>query len=166
MRVFLAFKSIIFSVLVPGTVAIYLPFSILDQSNRLASVAEISYAFPALVSFLVGFGIYIRCTWDFAVSGEGTPAPIDPPKTLVVSGLYRWTRNPMYLGILVVLFAEAMFFLSRELSVYAAGIAVLFHLLVIFYEEPILLGQFGDDYADFCREVPRWGIARRPYNAC
>ena len=164
MRISLAFKSIIFSVLVPGTVVIYLPYLILGQSKRLPQLLDTAHVHPAMVGLLVGAGIYIRCAWDFAVSGQGTPAPLDPPKNLVIVGLYRWTRNPMYLGVLTVLLAEAAFFLSRELTIYVASIAMMLHLAVVFYEEPLLRARFGPDYSSYCREVPRWGIARRPYS--
>ena len=163
MRIFLAFKSILFTVLVPGTVVFYLPCLILGRSGCLGRLHDAAFAFPGMAFLLAGSAIYIRCTWDFAVSGLGTPAPIDPPKNLVVTGFYRWTRNPMYLGVVLILLAEALFFLDRGLSIYVAGIAIAFHIAVVVYEEPILRGRFGPSYAHYCRHVPRWGIARSPF---
>jgi protein-S-isoprenylcysteine O-methyltransferase Ste14 len=93
---------------------------------------------------------------DFAVAGRGTPAPIDPPKELVRRGLYRFTRNPMYVGVASVLIGEAWLFASRAMAVFALGVVTMFHLFVLFYEEPTLRRTFGDAYERYCAAVPRW----------
>jgi len=105
---------------------------------------------------LLGAAIYFRCAWDFAFAGRGTPAPIDPPKELVVKGLYRYTRNPMYIGVLTLLFGEAVFFASRQILIYAGVVFLIFHLFVMLYEEPALRRKFGDSYQRYCSAVPRW----------
>ena len=115
----------------------------------------------ALVLAAAGVTVAFRSMLDFARRGFGTPAPIDPPKRLVVAGWYRYTRNPMYVGITAVLLAEAIFFRSWTLALYAAGIATMFHLFVMLYEEPTLARTFGADYAAYRAAVPRWfGRAR------
>jgi protein-S-isoprenylcysteine O-methyltransferase Ste14 len=111
-----------------------------------------------LAPLLVGAIIGLRCVFDFAWTGRGTPAPIDPPRQLVVSGFYRYVRNPMYVGFgLALISAWIVVGELRWLAlicavVLAAGI----HLFVMFYEEPTLRRKFGADYDDFCRNVPRW----------
>jgi protein-S-isoprenylcysteine O-methyltransferase Ste14 len=105
---------------------------------------------------LLGASIYLWCAWDFTFAGRGTPAPIDPPKELVVRGLYRYVRNPMYVGVVSILFGEALFFESRILFEYAVIVFIFFYLFVVLYEEPILMKKFGESYRNYCRVIPRW----------
>ncbi len=86
----------------------------------------------------LGAAIYFWCAWDFATAGQGTPAPIDPPKHLVVRGLYRFVRNPMYAGVLLLLAGESLAFQSLRILAYAAIVFAVVNLFVIFYEEPAL----------------------------
>ncbi|MGZ5442737.1 MAG: methyltransferase family protein [Thermoanaerobaculia bacterium] len=106
----------------------------------------------------IGGAIMLRCVWDFAWTGRGTPAPFDPPRRLVVAGLYRRVRNPMYLGMFVFLVGEALLLpdITREMLIVLAGAAVLAHGFVFLYEEPKLRELFGDDYVEYCRHVRRW----------
>ena len=161
MRFFLVFKVILFTVLVPGAVTLYFPYLLLSRSGGSLQVASLALAVPACVCILIGTAIYLRCAWDFAIKGLGTPAPIDPPKKLVVTGLYRWIRNPMYQGVLLILLGECLLFLDPGLSIYTASFALVFHVFVVFYEEPILRNRFGASYNDYCRKVPRWDFAFR-----
>lgn len=162
-RFFLALKVLLFTVLVPGSVTLYFPHLLLSRSGALPEPTSLVVAVSAVIGVIVGLTIYLRCAWDFAVDGLGTPAPIDPPKKLVVSGLYRRTRNPMYLGVLIVLLSECVLFGDLRLAAYAGVIGLIFHGFVVFHEEPILAARFGQSYRDFCAEVPRWGWALRPY---
>ena len=109
-----------------------------------------------------GAGVLLYCIRDFAVSGRGTLAPVDPPRKLVRAGLYRHVRNPMYLGVILVLVGEAVFFESRMLSFYATIVALSFHLFVVLYEEPTLRALFGEEYDAYRSEVPRWVPRLRP----
>jgi protein-S-isoprenylcysteine O-methyltransferase Ste14 len=108
-----------------------------------------------------GVAILFRCIRDFAVVGRGTLAPIDPPKNLVVSGLYRYVRNPMYVGVLLVLLGEALLFASVSLLIYAAAFFVGAHLFIVLYEEPTLRRRFGESYERYTRTVQRW-LPRTP----
>ena len=90
----LALKSILFTVLIPGTAAVYVP--LLAVRGRAAAGGVSMVLGASMVA--IGVSIYLWCVWDFATFGRGTPAPIDAPKKLVVRGLYRFTRNPMYVG--------------------------------------------------------------------
>ncbi len=150
----LFFKNLVFTILAPGTVAIYLPHAIGSSSAPTPfNAARLLIAAPL---FLLGGAIYFWCLWDFAVSGRGTPAPIDPPTQLVLRGLYRRVRNPMYLGVLTVVVGWAVYYWSVRLVEYALTLAVLFHLFVVLVEEPLLRRRFGATYAAYCRSVPRW----------
>jgi len=160
-RFILAFKVMLFTVLVPGAVTLYFPYSLLSRSGGNLQTASLVLAVPACLCILIGTVIYLRCAWDFAIDGLGTPAPIDPPKKLVVTGLYRWFRNPMYQGVLLILLGECLLFPDRGLSIFTASIALVFHVSVVFYEEPILRSRFGASYIDYCRKVPRWNFAFR-----
>ncbi|MCI0515308.1 isoprenylcysteine carboxylmethyltransferase family protein [candidate division KSB1 bacterium] len=110
---------------------------------------------------LRGVGFLISCIWDFAAHGQGTLAPMAPPKVLVTHGFYRYTRNPMYLGVLGILLSEALFFSSLSLLIYPALILGSFHLFVVGYEEPHLRREFGEAYTAYCRTTPRWGVRFR-----
>lgn len=164
MRFLLVFKIILFTVLVPGTATLYFPYSLLSRSGGNLQAASLALAVPACVCILIGTAIYLRCAWDFANKGLGTPAPIDPPKKLVVTGLYRWVRNPMYQGILLILLGECLLFPDRGLLIYTTLFALVFHAFVVFYEEPILRNRFGAPYNDYCRKVPRWDFAFRLFS--
>ena len=155
----LVLKNLLFAILLPGTVTIWIPCWILYDAR--AAIHWNQSRWPALLPFVMGLGILLRCIWDFAVAGRGTLAPIDPPKHLVVQGLYRYVRNPMYIGVLLVVLSEAWLFRSGALLVEAAVAFVVIHTFVLVYEEPHLRKQFGHSYATYCQSVSRW-LPRRP----
>ena len=107
---------------------------------------------------VLGCGIFVLlwCVRDFYVTGKGTLAPWDPPTRLVVVGLYRFVRNPMYVGVLGVVLGWSLVAGSPLLAIYAALLAVGFHLRVVLYEEPVLQSQFGDDWTRYRAGVNRW----------
>jgi protein-S-isoprenylcysteine O-methyltransferase Ste14 len=157
----LMLKVTIITLLMPGTGTLLIPYFILHRP-RVADWPGISVtAILSIIVGLTGFVILLHCIWGFAVHGKGTLAPIDPPKVLVVHGLYRYTRNPMYLAIIVVLLSEALFFDSLSLLIYAAVASLGFHLFVILYEEPHLRTQFGESYEEYFKTIPRWRITTR-----
>jgi protein-S-isoprenylcysteine O-methyltransferase Ste14 len=163
MKPLLALKVLLFTVLVPGTVAIYGPHRILGRGG-LGRVLDVrGIALLAWSLLLVGAMLYALCAWGFAVRAGGTPAPIDPPKRLVIKGPYRYTRNPMYKAVVSVLVAEAVLTGSRVLAMYAGQVLAFFHLFVMVNEEPALRLQFGKEYEAYCRAVPRWWVRREPY---
>lgn len=98
------------------------------------------------------------CVFEFAWRGIGTPAPFDPPRRLVVSGLYRWVRNPMYVGLGVVLLGEAATFprLTITMLVMMAVLWCATSLFITGFEEPVLREKFGEDYIEYCNHVRRW----------
>jgi protein-S-isoprenylcysteine O-methyltransferase Ste14 len=157
----LALRSLFFTLVLPGTVAGLIPYLILSGSGASVGQPWTPLQFLSLVPMLVGGGILLRCVWDFMVKGRGTLAPVDPPKRLVVQGLYRYVRNPMYLGVLTLLLGEAAFFQSVALLQYTIAWFVIVNLFVVLYEEPSLRRRFGDTYERYTRSVHRW-LPSRP----
>jgi protein-S-isoprenylcysteine O-methyltransferase Ste14 len=148
----LLLKNLLFTLVMPGTVAVYLP----RWLARGESAATGPVRWLGAIAIAIGACIYGWCLWDFATFGRGTPAPIDAPKKLVVRGLYRYTRNPMYVGVLTVILGWAVLYRSGALLIYAAVVASAFRTFVVLYEEPHLEGLFGDEYAQYKRRVGRW----------
>ena len=157
-------KAVAFTLAVPGIVAGAAPF-LLDArfTAHELPLGPLRYAGWILVA--AGTGGYIWCVRDFVRFGRGTPAPIDAPQELVIQGLYRWSRNPMYVSVLLVVFGQAV--LHESLSVLAYGLVLwaAFHAFVRWYEEPGLARQFGGSYERYRAAVPRWlgrptGLAR------
>jgi len=111
-----------------------------------------------LLPMAVGAAIMVRCCWDFAWTGRGTPMPLDPPRQLVITGLYRRVRNPMYLGMGLLLIGEAFFLpqVRREMLIMTAVLFAIVNAFVMLYEEPALRSAFGDEYVRYTREVGRW----------
>jgi len=152
-------KNLLFAILLPGTVMIWIPWWILHAAHVSIQLTRVRW--PALLPLAIGVTIVLRCIWDFADSGRGTLAPIDPPKNLVVRGPYRYVRNPMYIGVLLVVLSEAWLFRSGALLVEAGIAFLIIHTFVLLYEEPHLRRQFGASYSTYCRSVNRW-LPRRP----
>lgn len=147
------FKTFIFTVLVPGTMTILIPRWLLAAEPS-APTAVLRYA--GLIPLAIGVAIYLWCAWDFATFGRGTPVVFDPPKNLVVRGLYKYVRNPMYVGILSILLGETVLFTSLKLMIYFAVLGLIFHTFVVLYEEPALRKQFGESYRKYFAQTPRW----------
>ena len=114
-----------------------------------------------LVCICAGAALLVACIWEFARSGRGTLSPMDPPRRLVVRGLYRYVRNPMYLAVTTIVLGEGLVTRSPALAAYWAIWFAVVNLFVLGYEEPTLHERFGDSYADYSRRVGRW-IPRRP----
>ena len=116
------------------------------------------WRWAAAVPSVLGFAVALRCVWDIGWTGRGTPAPMAPPKRLVVVGLYRHVRNPMYLGFATGWIGLwVVFGYVKMAAIFAvAAVALGVHLFVLFYEEPTLRGKFGAEYEEYCRKVRRW----------
>jgi len=148
----LVIRNVVFTIVVPGAGGVYVPWLILTRHG--ASPAPAAwYAVPVIVA---GICLYVSCVWVFAAIGRGTPGVWDSPRRVVAAGPYRWVRNPIYIGALLIVGGEAWLFLSVDLLVYAGALAVAFHLLVIGYEEPRLRARFGEQYEAYRRAVSRW----------
>lgn len=145
MRALFAFLAL------PGIVAGVAPLLILRLQLHPAHTAVYGIALLA-----AGLCLLFWCVRDFYVSGKGTLAPWDPPKRLVLVGLYRFVRNPMYLAVLTIVAGWGLAFASLALAVYLLVLAAAFHLRILFYEEPWLRRQFGAEWECYSKSVPRW----------
>lgn len=161
--VLLFFETLLFTVLVPGTVTIWLPRDWLRIWGDTSPWPWTIWHVAAMIPLTVGLAIYVRCVWEFAARGRGIPAPLDHPTQLVVTGLYRYVRNPMYVGVLLVLIGEALFFRSRDLLVYVVAWFAVVNVAVLVYEEPNLKRKFGESYERYRSSVRRWIPGRTPH---
>jgi protein-S-isoprenylcysteine O-methyltransferase Ste14 len=118
--------------------------------------SERSFQPIALVPVVIGTLLLLWCVRDFYVAGKGTLAPWDPPQSLVVVGLYRWSRNPMYVAVSLILVGWAVAYSSQPLLIYALAVMALFYLRVVFGEEPWLARTHGEQWAQYRARVPRW----------
>jgi protein-S-isoprenylcysteine O-methyltransferase Ste14 len=151
----LVLKNLLFTFVVPATVAVYLPLWLAPEDFLEPLGTPSPWKWLAIAPLAAGLVIYTWCVWDFGSHG-GTPAPVDAPKRLVVRGLYRYVRNPMYVGVLLLILGWVVWFRSSRLLLYAGLIAIAFHLFVTGYEEPTLRRRFGSEYQDYAARVNRW----------
>lgn len=147
-------NTLLFTVIVPGTVAGWLPYRLHGDSPP---TANLRLRVIAILLITIGTAIYLHTAfWGFALRGHGTPAPIAPTKKLVVVGLHRYVRNPMYIGVATIVLGQAVLFQSWHVVEYLAVVLVIVQFFVMFYEEPTLARQFGAEYEEYKKRVPRW----------
>ena len=156
----LVLQTLVFTAIAPGALVILVP-ALINRASGGTLVAGALLA-PGIAIAALGLGIFLWCVFDFITSGHGTPAPYEPPRELVVQGLYRFVRNPMYWGVCTMIFAQAALFASHWLAVYGAVVLLGFHARVIYYEEPTLARLFGASWEQYRRRVPRWLPRLRP----
>lgn len=150
-------KTFVFTLMVPGTFAGLVPYLLVTHFGSGNSASHSFVPVIGVLLFGLGVGIYLWCAWEFA-RAHGTPAPIDPPKDLVVKGLYRFTRNPMYVGVLCILLGESMFFGSVPVLLYVGFMFIVLQLFITLYEEAALRRLFGQAYEQYRDRVPRWFV--------
>ena len=156
----LALRSLFWTVVLPGMVAGYVPWRYVGLNHTSFSWRDPLHLLGALVG-AIGATVLATCIWEFAHSGRGTLSPVDPPKHLVVQGLYRYVRNPMYVGVTTILFGELLIARTAAFAWYCAAWLVAVNLFIIGYEEPALRHQFGASYEAYTKSVGRW-IPRLP----
>jgi protein-S-isoprenylcysteine O-methyltransferase Ste14 len=151
-------RATIAFLLLPGTVAFLVPLLLLAPGGPGSFVNWLG-----LIPLGLGSVLLLSCVREFYLEGRGTLAPWAPPQELVVTGLYRFSRNPMYVAVLLVLWGWALGFRSWSLAAYAVAIMVAFHLRVVFYEEPWLARTHHEKWMDYKTRVPRWfGVHHSP----
>jgi protein-S-isoprenylcysteine O-methyltransferase Ste14 len=150
------FGSLLFFLVVPVTVAGIVPWWISRWRADPPFLGIEPLRLLGAAFALAGSPVLIASFARFAIDGLGTPAPIAPPRRLVVRGFYRYVRNPMYVAILAIVFGQAILLGNRDLLIFGGVFWLACHLFVIFYEEPNLRRRFGDDYEAFRAAVPRW----------
>jgi protein-S-isoprenylcysteine O-methyltransferase Ste14 len=144
----LLWRSLTAFLVLPGTVAYLVPWLLRPQ--------DAAFNFVGLPFLVIGTGLLLWCVRDFYVAGRGSLAPWAPPERLVVIGLYRFSRNPMYVAVLLILCGWATAFASRRLWIYTAAVAIAFHLRVVLGEEPWLARTHGAQWSTYAARVPRW----------
>lgn len=155
-RVFAVLGSAFFLVLAPGTVAGLVPWWISRWRFETAAVWWLPLRVVGGVLVAAGILVLLDSFARFAIKGLGTPAPVFPTRHLVVTGLYRYVRNPMYVAVVAVIAGQGLIFANTRLLEYGALVWLAFHLFVVAYEEPTLRATFGPEYEGFCRKVSRW----------
>jgi len=150
-------RNLIFTILQPGLVVGLFPYLI--DEDKFKEIIHQSFGIlqlAGIIIFLAGLVLILYCIYYFAVEGRGTLSPADPTKSLVVHGPYRFSRNPMYIGVTVALLGEVIFTWSGSLLMYTGIVFIMFALFIMAIEEPRLRKDFGDQYADYCKKVRRW----------
>jgi protein-S-isoprenylcysteine O-methyltransferase Ste14 len=144
-------RSLLSFLILPGTFAGLIPAWIVSADRWRGAGVPLG-----LVPLAVGAALLLWCVRDFYIAGKGTLAPWDPPRRLVIVGLYRFTRNPMYVGIMLLLAGWSLWAGSLSLAGYAVILGIGFHLRVVLYEEPTLTKKFGEEWSRYAATVPRW----------
>jgi protein-S-isoprenylcysteine O-methyltransferase Ste14 len=154
-NLWLALRSLLWLLLLPGVLAGFVPwryFGLRSTSLDPGNPRQLA----ALLGIAAGVALLVACVWEFARSGRGTLSPADPPRALVVRGLYRYVRNPMYLSVTLIILGEALLVGSPGLLLYWVVWFAAANLFVMAYEEPRLQRQFGEGYERYRSAVPRW----------
>src|SRR5262245_8267909 len=162
-RVSSVIGSTAFLLLAPGTVAGLVPWWIAGWriAPPLGGFGWVRWFGVALIA--LGVPLLLDSFARFALQGRGTPAPVLPTEQLVVTGLYRYVRNPMYVGVVTVVLGQGLVIGSLAVLAYAAALLMTFHVFVMAYEEPKLRQTFGGEYERYCRNVSRWIPRSRPW---
>jgi len=157
-----AIYTVVFFVLAPGTNAGLVPWLITGWDRPVADLGVLDVLGVALI--VIGLIAVTACFVRFVTEGVGTPAPVAPTETLVVGGLYRFVRNPMYVAVASMIGGEALLFRSVGTAVWMLLFMAAVWSFVRGYEEPSLAEQFGDSYRDYREAVPGWHPRLTPYS--
>lgn len=153
----LFFRNLFFSVIHPGIVTGIVPYYL--GPNVWESISQKTLVWSQYLGLLFlafGFCTLIVCIIQLAVDGKGTLSPADPTKNLVIKGLYKYSRNPMYIGVVLMLMGESLIAQVLKLWIYSGCIFLGFHLFILLYEEPRLKRDFGVNYLKYRKAVKRW----------
>ncbi len=152
----LVLRNLIFTILQPGVVCFLIPATILKSKGLFMFQLSAWFQLIGALVFLFGSFVLLYCIYLFARYGAGTLSPLDPTKNLVCKGLYAYTRNPMYLSVMLILIGECIWFQSIHLLIYSIVLFIIFNLFVYFVEAPRLRKDFGDSYIDYCKNTRPW----------
>jgi len=148
-----AFGSAVFLLAAPGVVAGLIPWSLTDWDAQPAPALIRS---PGILLIALGVGFLLHAFARFVIEGVGTPAPVAPTERLVVGGVYRYVRNPMYLAVGATIIGQALLLWRPVLLLYAAAFGAVVFGFVRLYEEPTLADRYGESYEAYRRAVPGW----------
>jgi len=160
----LLLRALFWTLAFPGVFAFYVPWRYFGVREVRIDVFD-PRQWLGMLCIAAGTILLLACIWEFAKRGRGTLSPADPPRHLVVSGLYRFVRNPMYLSVTLIVLGEVLLTSSRPLLIYWVIWFTIVNLFVMGYEEPTLRGQFGDEYERYRRHVGRWIPRLTPWHA-
>ncbi len=154
------FRNIIWTLFVIciayGLFAVLIPLRLLSLDFQLVAVDIGSVRYCGLIFMITGSVINLKCYWDLIFTGKGTMDPLMPTEKLVARGFYQFIRNPVYVGLFLILFGEAILFRSTVLLGYSLLWLLALNLIVVFIEEPSLRRKFGESYDEYLKSVPRW----------
>jgi protein-S-isoprenylcysteine O-methyltransferase Ste14 len=157
MRKFLAVVgSAVFLMIAPGFIAGWVPWWISHWQVEAPFFGIQLFRYVGAALLTLGLAGLLDSFLRFALQGIGTPAPVFPTRHLVVSGLYRHVRNPMYVAVVSAILGQGLLLGNLKLLEYGGLVFLLFHLFVLVYEEPTMKATFGAEYESFCARVPRW----------
>jgi len=162
-RIFAVLGSAAFLVIAPGIVAGYVPWRICRWDVGAPLLGTSAFRFGGVLMIAAGLPVLLDSFARFALQGLGTPAPLFPIRNLVVSGLFRYVRNPMYVSVVSLILGQGLFFGSVRVLEYGIAVCVGFYLFVLIYEEPTLRKSYRSEYEEFCANVPRWIPRLRPW---
>ena len=148
--------TLVFLFVAPVTFGGYVPYRLSRWTVRAPLLGWEGFRWVGAVLVLLGLPVLLESFFRFAWVGRGTPGPPYPTERLVVSGFYRYVRNPMYIAVVSIVLGQGLLFGSTGILIYAACVAPLFHAFVMLYEEPTLRRRYGAEYEDYCRAVRRW----------
>jgi protein-S-isoprenylcysteine O-methyltransferase Ste14 len=155
-RILAMLGSAIFLIIAPGMIAGYVPWRISRWLVETPLLGTSSFRVMGMLLIATGLPLLLDSFARFSLQGLGTPAPIFPTRHLVVTGLFRYVRNPMYVAVIALILGQWLFFGSVRVVEYGIAVGVGFHLFVLIYEEPTLRKTYGPQYEEFCANVPRW----------
>jgi protein-S-isoprenylcysteine O-methyltransferase Ste14 len=156
--------TIFFLLVAPGVVAGLIPWAISAWRWQPAFFGVAFLRLPGAALILAGVPMLLDSFARFALQGLGTPAPVYPTDRLIATGLYRYVRNPMYVGVAAIIWGQALLLGNAWLVVYGGVVWIAFTLFVTAYEEPTLRRTYGTQYGDYCAHVPRWLPRLSPYS--
>lgn len=154
-------KNLVLFIFVVITALVVVPVVLVWLAADFLAFSIYDFKFAGLIVGAVGTIFLLNMFVYFALAGRGTPAPFDPPKRLVTNGLFRYVRNPGYIGGVLVMVGEGVFLESGIVFIYAAFMWIMFHAYVVYFEEPSLKKMFGESYDEYLKMTSRW-IPRRP----
>jgi len=155
----------IFLVIAPGFFCVVVPWWISRWRFRAPFFGIVAFRYFGTALIAAGVPVLLESFARFAIQGFGTPAPIFPTEHLVVTGFYRFVRNPMYISVVSIVLGQALLFGNVHLFEYGIIAWCVTHLFILTYEEPTLRRTFGTEYAEYCANVRRWIPRLRPWNA-
>lgn len=146
-------RGVFFALMNPGIVGFVIPYFLTRNQSWQPNTSILLFG---LAIVTMGTVALLACIFQFGTQGKGTLSPLDPTRRLVTTGIYRFTRNPMYVSVATILIGECFITATRGMLTYTLIVCIAFHVFVVFREEPRLTRAFGDEYLSYSKRVRRW----------